>query len=273
MEGRGVVNYDLERTAYAVSAETSEFDDALIKRRIITFQEAMMRKGASQEIARQLEERKVHSEVHCDSHSEFERTSVNHHNDVLDKDTSDSENEDDFFLRYRRKRIKELTQNRFPSTCMQMISRTDWTQQVNEASHTQWVIVCLTSSDRERTGQVEDAVQRLALKFEKVKFVGIPHHQAIANWPLEHLPTLFLYRHGLLQHQLISLPSTTTPFSLELTLTQIGILETDALSSNLGIQFAAGPESSLMSGTFSPFKKDASRCEYLDDIESYDSVD
>jgi hypothetical protein len=270
MEGRGVVNYDLDRTTYAVSAETSEFDDALIQRGIITFQEAMMRKGVSQDVARELEAKKFTPEIHSDSHTKSKSRSINQHSDNID---SDSDDEDPFFLTYRRKRIDQLTQGRFSSNSMQMISRGDWTHQVNEASHNQWVIVCLTSSDRERTGKVEDAVQVLALKFESVKFVGIPYHQAIENWPVEHLPTLFLYRYGILQHQFISLPSTSSPSSLELTLTQIGVLKADSDSVNKGFHFSPLSPSSLMSYNSQRNNAEAHHCEFLDDIENYDNVD
>jgi hypothetical protein len=203
MEGQGVVNYSVDKPSYAITTETTEFDDELIKRGIITFEESMMRKGASQDEAMRLKELK-------------EGTTEA----IVDTD------DDAFLEQYRLKRLQELKKAHQYGQVL-LISRQDWTREVNDASHKTWVIITLTSSDMERTGCMESTVASLATKYDDLKFVAIPHQQAIANWPEEHLPTLFLYRHGKMQHQLVSLPTDINADQLEWTLAQLGVLETD----------------------------------------------
>lgn len=96
-----------------------------------------------------------------------------------------------------------------------LISRPEWTHHVNDASEHGWVVVCLTSSDVERTGRVETACQILAVDHPSIKFVLIPSRSAIPKWPDENLPSLFLYRHRKMQHQLVQLRSDLTASQLE----------------------------------------------------------
>ena len=56
MEGRGVTNYAPETPSYAFSTATTEFDDALISKGIVSFEQAMIAKGASPREARRLAE-------------------------------------------------------------------------------------------------------------------------------------------------------------------------------------------------------------------------
>lgn len=209
-----MINYSASRPSYAISTETTEFDDELIRRGIISFEESMMRKGAaSHEEAARLKKMKEGTE----------RSSPDLEAEIT---------EDAFLEQYRTKRLHELkTQG---TSCnggqfgqVMLISRQDWAREVNEASQSAWVVICLTSSDVERTGRMELAVTTLSSKFDSVKFVAIPYQQAIANWPEEHLPTLFLYRHGTMQHQLVSLPSAISADQLEWKLAQLGVLETE----------------------------------------------
>ena len=54
MEGRGVTNYSTEKPAFAFSTRTTEFDDALVERNIVTLEQAFMAKGASEKEAQRL---------------------------------------------------------------------------------------------------------------------------------------------------------------------------------------------------------------------------
>jgi hypothetical protein len=47
MEGRGVTNYSTGKPSYGFSSATTEFDDALTSRGIVTFEQAMIAKGAT----------------------------------------------------------------------------------------------------------------------------------------------------------------------------------------------------------------------------------
>lgn len=241
MEGRGVINYNTARSSYGVSTETTEFDDQLIQRGILSFEECMMRhKGVSYEEAVRLKHWKEHgttttglletSTTQTESQSQTQMNPGDNGKTTNDPNTSD----DDLFLdEYRQKRIQEIKamttghNDNHPYGQVMLISRQDWTRQVNDASQTTWVVVSLTCSDTDRTGCMDMTMQQLAAKFDTIKFVIIPYHHAIANWPEEHLPTLFLYRYGTMQHQLVSLPTTMSDDELEWKLAQLGVLDTD----------------------------------------------
>ena len=50
----------------------------------------------------------------------------------------------------------------------------------------------------------------LAQEPDMTKSVLIPVHQAIADWPHVNLPSLFVYRHGIMKKQLVRLPHNTS---------------------------------------------------------------
>ena len=209
MEGTGVTNYALDKPSYAYSTATTEFDDALIQRGIVTHTQAMAAKGASLPEAERLTRLQQQEQHQMDKGVCEEGLGCG------DKDCDDDsfEDEDDGFMdRYRRERLEQLQQvqqereqgRRFGQAVF--IDRTQWTREVNDASQQVWVVVCLTSSEVERTGCMEEAIKELAQVKPASKFVLIPSHQAIPDWPHTNLPSLFLYRHGKLQQQLLHLP-------------------------------------------------------------------
>ena len=79
--------------------------------------------------------------------------------------------------------------------------------------------------------KVEDILVQLAAKFDNVKFVSIPSTSAIENWPAENLPSIFCYRYGKMQHQLIGIESMggfgVNMGRLEWRLAMLRVLETD----------------------------------------------
>ena len=52
---------------------------------------------------------------------------------------------------------------------------------------------------------MNDILSRLAPKFPYVKFLKIKSGEAVENWPLRNLPTLFVYTEGELKHQMLTL--------------------------------------------------------------------
>lgn len=233
MEGQGVTNYHPGKSSYGYSARTTEFDDALIQRGIITHEQAIFSKGASSEEAARLARLK-NSATHVqesadDDGSEHER------NEKADGDEEDEDDyllEDDEFLdRYRQQRLEELQEEKSKLKGEKiefgevvLISRDEWNRQVNEDSMKHWVVVCLTSSDTERTGRVEQAVRQLAGDYRKTKFILIPSRSAIPNWPDSNLPSIFLYRHGKMQSELLRLSPETNVEELEEALRVSGVL-------------------------------------------------
>ena len=248
-EGRGVVNYDTNKPSYGYSTHTTQFDDELMKRGIVDFEQAMMAKGASPEEARRLallkqtaegESRRPttianREEVRTDRNNVKGMESKNE-KIVQDKDGSDDDDDNDgeaeFLKEYRRKRLQELkTKSRFGSVIP--IGRADWTQQVNNEKPGVWVIIVLTSSDVERTGCTDIAVQKLADRLPQHKFISIPSKSAIPNWPDHNLPTIFVYRDGVLQHQLVQLPVLLTAAQLQRKFLALGVVHQEEIDETL----------------------------------------
>jgi hypothetical protein len=198
MEGSGVTNYATDKPSYAYSTVTTEFDDALLQREIVTPTQVFLAKGASLEEANRLV---MLREAKNDSVDPSCQSSDDH-------DDDDFSDDDEIMQRYRQQRQQQ-------SSSVHFIQRNEWQRHVNEASLQTWVVVCLTSSDTERTGRIEQAVTEMAHTTSRMQFVFIPYQQAIeGKWPLHHLPCLFLYRHGVLQKQMMQLTHIQTMESL-----------------------------------------------------------
>jgi hypothetical protein len=232
MEGQGVTNYQPGKTSYGYSARTTEFDDALIQRGIITQEQAIFSRGASSEEAVRLT--RLNNSTACDQES-VDDNGNEHGNEKADGDDDDDDDyllEDDEFLdRYRQQRLEELQEEKLKKKGenvefgeVVLVARDEWNFHVNESSLKHWVVVCLTSSDTERTGRVEQAVRQLAEDYRTTKFILIPSRSAIPNWPDSNLPSIFLYRHGKMQSELLRLSPETNVEELEETLQESGVL-------------------------------------------------
>ena len=226
--------------SHAFTTKTTEFDDALLKRNIITFEQAMMAKGACPEEATRLAQLKYDTDRAATTNA---TTASQDNNDAGQSQTerigtgvdTDSDQNDEAELKeYRSKRLMQLQHgNVIP------ISRTEWNAEVNEASHSQWVVIVLTSTSsapnlnpyhRDFCIKVEqDIIPHLAGKFSEIKWVTIPSKSAIENWKDDNLPTLFCYRGGKMQGQLVGLGDfgKVSVDSLEFKLGKMGVLESD----------------------------------------------
>lgn len=249
MEGRGTTNYAPDKPSYAFTTRTTEFDDALISRGIVTFEQAMIAKGASPQEARRLYEIECGSNVASagmesrrgDKGGKDTDDQSDDDGDTIEKDGSDDENDEDKFLeRYRQQRLEELKKKKGDAYGEVIhISRPDWNREVNDASlNGRWVFVNLLRSGSSHSmphdaacDAVEVAVRNLANRFDGIKFVSIASTSAIENWPAENLPTLFCYRDGMMRHQLIGAESFGGPGvnggRIEWRLAALGVLETD----------------------------------------------
>jgi hypothetical protein len=219
MEGLGVTNFALNQPSHGYTAETTEFDEALIQRGVVTRQQALIAKGATPQQAQALLQQKqdLEKQHQQQQNVSWDKTDNNREkgddDDADDDSFVDDDDDGDFMDQYRQQRMREMKQaqqdskNKGPKFDeVIQISRPEWQRHVNDSSLEHWVVVCLTSSDVNRTGRTEAAVQELATLCTSIKFVTIPSSAAIENWPQEHLPTLFAYRHGKMQHQFVSMP-------------------------------------------------------------------
>ena len=280
-EGRGVSNYSVDKPSYGFSTSTTEFDDELIRRGIVRFEHAMMAKGASPEEAQRLQR------LHQQQQQQQQQQQLD--NPTVEKDetsihSSDIEEEDDdeFLVRYRRQRLQEMKQERQrrqedDDGCrygsVVWIQRTDWMREVNEASRRVWVVIVLTSShDAERTGRTERAVSSLAVRHSRTKFVAIPSRSAIPNWPESNLPTVFCYRHGQLQHQLIQLSIDMTTTQLQHQLIHLGVLSQPPQHHGVNDDNEEELPTEQTNNTPKPTSTSV-RASLYQDVEDYDNVD
>ena len=214
MNGRGVTNYNSDKPTYDYTTATTEFDDALVKRGIVTTEQVMLAKGASVEDAIRLaQEKKNESTVRPGDNFEAGNGVNDDENDVDDDDDDD----DEFFARYRQQRLEQLKREHQSSsgatTRIKEITRDQWIAEVNEASQLQWIIVVLTDApSRQRVLQETHNFLRQQSNDDddeeeddkNFSFCIIPASQAIANWPSERVPAIFAYRNGLKQHEWIA---------------------------------------------------------------------
>lgn len=217
MQGRGVTNFAADAPSHAFTVSTTEFDDELIRRNIVTKEQVFLAKGASATTVEKL--LSAATEKSGDISNEQEAEASDDESFVDDED-------DEFLQQYRQQRFQEISSNKATTGgfCDAIrIDRSEWDEQVNQASQEHWVVVCLSSSPC-KTGCIETAVGSLARECSKVKFVVIEAKHAFdKEWPHELLPSLFLYRYGKMQKQLLSLNEDISKFELEVLLEQQGV--------------------------------------------------
>jgi len=212
MQGRGVTNFSTSKPTHSYTTSTTEFDDALLERGIINFEQAMMAKGATYEEAKRLSALKRNGQKKG-THTQSRKGDEN--NEEMMENNNDRVDDDDEFLRkYRAMRLNQLRKEKYGSVIP--IQRNEWNHQVNNASQDgTWVVINLTAqksspnlnpNHKDICVLIEDnTIPHLATKYPAVKFVSIPSTSAIENFPDSNLPTLFCYRYGKLQCQMIGL--------------------------------------------------------------------
>jgi len=247
MEGRGVTNYDVSKPNFNITTSTTEFDDELMRRNIASFEQCMIGKGATPQEARRLAIQKKEDNYNkANSNAENNNSSYdNGDNDERNTSQSDessyvdSEDEDDMFMaKYRTMRLQQFKEEHLQSNqygLIRRIRRSEWTQHVNEASKERIklenferrykdddspvinpklqfrpVVVFFSPNpdpDPHPELQVEKSIEILAKRYPYMEFVKIDYKEAIPNWPIKNLPTLFVYQGGEASHQLIGVNS------------------------------------------------------------------
>lgn len=248
--GRGVVNYSTSsKPSHALSGKTTEFDDALLQRNIVTAEQVYLAQGASTDDAQRLAHERQ-ERIQLQLHGEQEQQQQHHWTDQKDNDDpeedddnsldDDDDDDDEFLQRYRQARMAELKQQQKQQNQQQSsqgiirhIARDEWTTAVNEASQTQWILVVLVNDYcRDRVQQelhhfqrqqkqqsspsssVDNTTTTTATSSIIITPVIIAATDAIPNWPIERVPALFAYHHGLKQHEWIATVAGEWPASL-----------------------------------------------------------
>jgi len=124
-------------------------------------------------------------------------------------DASDSTDElldDDFMATYRHKRYAELARQQQAQQFGEIveISRSDFVQDVTEASHRHPVMLFLYQGSMIPCQQLAKWLRdQAAPNNASVKFVQMVATRCIENYPDANLPTVLLYRKGNVQRQLL----------------------------------------------------------------------
>jgi hypothetical protein len=234
------INYAVQQPSYGFTDRTTDFDDALLQRGIVTMEQVLLAKGMSVQDAQCFIERQQEKESRVEegctdvTQGMVEGNSVRNALEDGDDD-SDFDCDDEFLHTYHQRRIAEFQEraggfgnesHRISFGDVVHIDRSEWKREVNEGSmNGHWVVVgLLSSSDSERTARMEQAIRELSRIHIHTKFVLIPSHRAIADWPEANLPSLFLYKDGTMQHELIRLPVNFSTEELEDRLTALNVL-------------------------------------------------
>ena len=232
-------NYAIQQPSYEYTDRTSQFDDALLQRGIVTMEQVLLAKGMSigtaehlllQQKQRKEEENMMKNRTVDVTCATTPRSNFDAINDDSDAEFDDCD--DDFLQSYNERRLKELhesaetdKQRKRKFGDVIVIDRTEWQHHVNDDSKDVWVVVGLLSTyDSNHTGMMKKAICELACTYVETKFVLISSHQAIENWPEENLPSIFIYRYGKLQHEWIRLPVQMTTEQLEDRLHDISVI-------------------------------------------------
>lgn len=189
-------------TTYAVSGETTEWEDILIKKGITTKEDVLLGKGLNPEDF--LEKKPLEVPLEADEREQAIAEADLDELDELEDEFTDSRALDV----YRQQRLKELQEKRARSRFGDVveIAKDEWVREVTEGSAgSTWVVVHLYLDALVESSLLDEATINLARRFPYVKFLKIRATSAVENWPERNCPTLFLYRDGELREQMITL--------------------------------------------------------------------
>jgi hypothetical protein len=210
MQGRGVTNFSADKPSHALTPTTTEFDDALLQRGIVTMEQVMLAKGASPEEALRLaRENKGEKEALQEERVANTRDLHENNEDGTDSDDLDDsfdDDGDDFFSRYRQERLAQLKNNEHTICAVEHISREEWSEKVNETSMDRWVLVILLDKGNRRQ-EILQELHNLARRLSAsaaFSIVTIEATEAVQNWPSERVPALFAYRDGVKKEEWIT---------------------------------------------------------------------
>jgi hypothetical protein len=209
------INYQPSQPSHPWSGRTTEFDDALLQRGIVTPHQVFMAKGASELEADRLaglwQQQQQQQQANTNSRQETDNSidvdvgvaaaAVAYDDEDEDEDISihvDDDDDDDiqFLQQYRQKRIQEMQQQQSQQQQQQQqqqpilrhITRNEWMTHVNQASmeQHQWVIVTLTDQFcHDRVTQELHQLQRQQQQQQQQQLSSQPlqsSNHAIVNW-------------------------------------------------------------------------------------------
>lgn len=161
--------------------QTTEWEDALIKHKVISKRTAI--KTVDQLNTEWREEEEIRAK---------EEEANKKYDDVIDKEDEMDERD---LLELRKLRLQELQQakkkNKFGT--VREITKPEFVHEVSEASNDSWVVCCLYVNNRENLYMLQ-CLRNVAARHQDVKFVQIVGPQCIEDYPEKYCPTLLIYK-------------------------------------------------------------------------------
>lgn len=143
---------------------------------------------------------------------------------------------DPILVKLRQDRFDELKsqqqlKNQFHYGSVYEISKPDYQHHVTNESLNTTVIVHMYHDSILSCQKINESMNELAQCYPSIKFVKILASRAVEHYPMKNLPTLLIYHHGDLQHNLVGLISMPEVMEgvigLEKVLTRVNALQLD----------------------------------------------
>ena len=239
---------DRGNVSYARTGETTEWEDILMKKNIVTREQVFAAKGLDARDFPDPKTIKKDTYVHYDgdsmlnSESSTGKKKLNRQHDSDDddnrNDSSEDEEEDEemeasFMEKYRTERMNQMREKAAKERFGEVIeiNKAEWVKEVTEASNEQWVLVYMYSDSVTDCRIFDEIYAGAAKKFKMVKFVKIISSLAVDNWPEKNLPTVYAYKDTNVSSVLMTLKEIggrgVTPLDFEWYLSSKGIVESD----------------------------------------------
>eukprot|EP00850_Spirogloea_muscicola_P015305 SM000116S24226 [mRNA] locus=s116:158406:159695:- [translate_table: standard] len=115
--------------------------------------------------------------------------------------------DDRFLEEYRMRRMAELkTESARPRfTSVELIASTDFVREVSKAPEDVWVVVHLFKDSVQDCSVLQACLNDLAAKYTGTKFLRIVSTDCIADYPDSNLPTVLVYKGGVVKATLVGL--------------------------------------------------------------------
>jgi len=168
--------------AYDIGPQTTEWEDALAKHKIIPKKKKLKTNDT-------LDTQRMWEEKEKDPYAD---------KTLQDLDELEDEISEDKLRELRKQRLAELQAkaklDKFGR--VKPISKPEYTKEVTESSQKQPVVCCLFVFGQEESQIMLKILEALAAKFKSVKFVKIQGQECIPNYKDSFCPTLVIYKDG-----------------------------------------------------------------------------
>eukprot|EP00624_Nannochloropsis_granulata_P002619 evm.model.NODE_23176_length_15026_cov_24.516239.2 len=175
----------------------------------------------------------------CDSKAHpFENATLEELDEADGEDDGGAYDDDSVMAKFREMRLKEWKEKQARERYGDVVEicKDDWIREVTEGSkggggEGQWVVVHLYQDRVEECRLLDEILREVAFKFKSLKILKILSTAAVENWPDRNLPTLFVYKDGVLKTQMLGLKKVggrgVRATDLEWWLAGEGIVETE----------------------------------------------